>query len=342
MVKIISTSCFCFVFIFTLRAGSATQQNTIRGRTVDGRSNGIPNVRITIRRGAETIAIGNSQNGEGATKGSYFLSFPSGGTIEAVVYGNSEYGPNTVFNISGETDHNLTKVLSKNQQGVQLSVSQASEVLASLDYLRTDPQAFERELVEYAGTLKEENVPMEFRPRLREFEAAVAKLPKQGPQIKRNQFDVAGSRRSTEATIKGKRIQLEYGSPSLKDGAFGQLPSGAIWRLGMNQATRIETAGDLSAGGQFVKAGKYTLWVKKGTDGRWTLAFHPKTEAANGNPLWGAPPQTGGFIAEFPLKLDKAKDSVDQLTISLTEAKGKGRIEIHLGTDVLVGAFDVN
>lgn len=340
MVKTISTSCFCIVLMFTLKAESATQQNTIRGRIVDGSNNGIPNVRIIIRRGAETIAIGNSQMGEGATQGSYSLSFPSGGTIEAVIYGNSEYGPNTVFNISGETDHNLTKVLSKNQQGVQLSVSQASEVLASLDYLRTDPQAFEGELVEYAGALKEENVPMEFRPRLREFEAAVAKLPKQQPRIKPNQFDVAASRRSTEVTVKGKIIHIDYGSPTLKGTqGLSTLPVGMVWRLGMNQATTLETTGELKIAGKTLAAGKYSLWAKKIGVNTWVLAFHPRT-GDQGNPLWGAPPLTGGFVAELPLELGKTRDSTEQLTISLGDVNGKTAIKIHWGTDVLVGAFD--
>lgn len=148
------------------------------------------------------------------------------------------------------------------------------------------------------------------------------------------------NRGTAEVTIKGKKVSIDYGRPHLGSHGMSELPSGGVWRLGMNQATRIETAGDLSAVAQSVKAGKYTLWVKK-TGENWTLAFHPKTEAANGNPLWGAPPQTAGFIAEFPLKLEKAKDSADQVTISLAEAKGKGWIKIQWGSDLLSGSFDV-
>lgn len=148
------------------------------------------------------------------------------------------------------------------------------------------------------------------------------------------------NRGTAEVTIKGKKVSIDYGRPHLGSHGMSELPSGGVWRLGMNQATRIETAGDLSAGAQSVKAGKYTLWVKK-TGENWTLAFHPKTEAANGNPLWGAPPQTAGFVAEFPLKLEKAKDSADQVTISLAEAKGKGWIKIQWGSDLLSGSFDV-
>jgi len=148
------------------------------------------------------------------------------------------------------------------------------------------------------------------------------------------------NRGTADVTIKGKKISIDYGRPHLGSHGMSELPSGGVWRLGMNEATRIETAGDLTAGGQSVKAGKYTLWVKK-TGESWTLAFNPKTQAANGKPLWGAPPQVGGFVAEFPLKLEKAKDSADQVTISLAEAKGKGWIKIQWGADILSGSFDV-
>lgn len=149
------------------------------------------------------------------------------------------------------------------------------------------------------------------------------------------------NRGKAEATIKGKLITIDYGRPPLGTHSVSQLPVGGVWRLGMNAATRIETAGDLGVGAETVKAGTYTLWVKRTGENSWTLAFHPKTEGAPGKPLWGAPPQTAGFIAETPLKLEKAKDSVDQVTITLADAKGKAAFKVQWGTDVLTGSFDV-
>lgn len=150
-----------------------------------------------------------------------------------------------------------------------------------------------------------------------------------------------GNRGKAEATIKGKHITIDYGRPPLGGHSMGELSTGGVWRLGMNEATRIETAGDLGVGADTVKAGTYTLWVRKTGDNGWALAFHPKTEDPNGRHLWGAPPQTAGFIAQTPLKLDKAKDSADQVTITLTDAKGKAAIKIQWGADVLTGSFDV-
>ena len=150
-----------------------------------------------------------------------------------------------------------------------------------------------------------------------------------------------GNRGAAEVTIKGKKISIDYGRPHLGGHGVSELPAGAVWRLGMNEATRIETAGDLGIGSQTLKAGKYTVWVKRAGENGWILAFHPKTEGQNGRRLWGEPAMTEGFVGELPLKLEKAKDSADQVTISLAEAKGKGWIKIQWGTDLLIGSFDV-
>jgi len=149
------------------------------------------------------------------------------------------------------------------------------------------------------------------------------------------------NRGAAEVTVKGKKISIDYGRPHLGGHGVSELPAGAVWRLGMNEATRIETAGDLGIGSHTLKAGKYTLWVKRTGENSWTLAFHPKTEGQNGRRLWGEPPMTEGFVAELPLTAEKATDSVDQVTISLAEAKGKGWIKIQWGNDLLSGSFDV-
>ena len=146
---------------------------------------------------------------------------------------------------------------------------------------------------------------------------------------------------SSEVTIKGKKVSIDYGKPPLGGHSVSQLPAGGVWRLGMNAATRIQTDGELHIGDKTLAAGTYTLWVKRVDDNTWMLAFHPKTQAPNGKDLWGAPPQTTGFVAELPLKKETAKDSADPLAITLADNKGKVGIKIHWGTDVLSGAFGV-
>jgi len=151
----------------------------------------------------------------------------------------------------------------------------------------------------------------------------------------------AQGRGSTEVTIKGKKVSIDYGKPPLGSHSVSELKAGDVWRVGMNEATRIESAGELGIAGKPLAAGTYTLWVKKVSDTSYVLAFHPKTQGNNGKPLWGAPPQTSGFVAELPLKLENTKDSADPLNIALADSKGKATIKIHWGTSQLTGSFDV-
>jgi len=148
---------------------------------------------------------------------------------------------------------------------------------------------------------------------------------------------MSGERQTSEVTIKGKKLSLNYGSPNLNGrDVFSLAPVGMVWRLGKNQATEITTTGDLTVAGKTVKAGKYSLWAKKTGENSWVLAFHPKTG------IWGEPAMKDGYVAELPLKMEKAGDAVEQLNISLVDMSGKAGIKIHWGTAELVGTFDVN
>ena len=150
------------------------------------------------------------------------------------------------------------------------------------------------------------------------------------------QKEATAPRADAKATVKGKEISINYGRPNLKGrDLLAQAPVGTVWRVGMNQATEITTAADLLIGGKELKAGKYSLWVRRTGDDTWTLAFHPKTG------IWGAPAQKEGYVAELPLKLEKAADSMELLTINLAEANGEGEIKIHWGTALMSGKFGV-
>ncbi|HKQ09020.1 MAG TPA: DUF2911 domain-containing protein [Blastocatellia bacterium] len=150
-----------------------------------------------------------------------------------------------------------------------------------------------------------------------------------------------GARETSEVTIKGKTISVNYGSPSINGPSlkgkdiFTVAPVGMVWRLGKNQATELTTTGDLNVAGKTLPAGKYSLWAKKTGDNAWVLAFHPKTG------IWGEPAMKEGYVAELPLKSEKVADSAEMLNISLVDMKGKAGIRVHWGTALLVGTFDV-
>jgi len=154
------------------------------------------------------------------------------------------------------------------------------------------------------------------------------------PQEARKEAPAA--RGDAAATVKGKKISINYGRPNLKGrDLLAQAPVGTVWRVGANQATEITTEGDLLVGDKELKAGKYSLWVRRTGEDTWTLAFHPKTG------VWGAPPLKEGYAAELPLKLEKATDSLDLLTINLADADGQGEVKIHWGTALMSGKFGV-
>ena len=145
-----------------------------------------------------------------------------------------------------------------------------------------------------------------------------------------------GGRESTEVTVKGTKLSITYGSPALKGrDVFTIAPVGMVWRLGRNEATEIETTGDIIVAGTTLKAGRYSLWAKKTGANAWNLAFHPKTH------IWGVPELKEGYVAELPLKVEKVDDSAEQLNIALAEKGGKAWVKIHWGTALLSGAIDV-
>jgi hypothetical protein len=147
----------------------------------------------------------------------------------------------------------------------------------------------------------------------------------------------APARGNATATINGKQVSINYGRPSLNGrDMLAQATTGTVWRVGMNNATEITSAGDLTVGGTTLKAGKYSLWVRKTGEDTWTLAFHPKTG------IWGKPALTEGYAAEMPLKLEKASESADLLVIDLADkGNGNAEVKIHWGTAMLTGTFGV-
>jgi DUF2911 family protein len=144
------------------------------------------------------------------------------------------------------------------------------------------------------------------------------------------------TRGKAEATIKGKKVSIDYGRPALQGrDMIGMARPGTTWRLGMDDATEIQSTGTLVVAGKELKPGKYTLWAKKTSDTAWTLAFHPMTN------VWGDPPLESGYVAQMPLKLEKVPASTEKLSITLADKAGEAAITVKWGTAQLTGTFGV-
>jgi hypothetical protein len=146
----------------------------------------------------------------------------------------------------------------------------------------------------------------------------------------------AQDRASAEAVINGKQVIIDYGRPALQGrDMLSQARPGTVWRLGMNEATEIETTGTLVVGRAELKPGRYSLWARMTAPDAWVLAFHPRTG------IWGQPELRSGYLAELPLRLEKTPASAERVTIGLAGNGGQALLTVHWGNTRLSGAFGV-
>jgi len=137
-------------------------------------------------------------------------------------------------------------------------------------------------------------------------------------------------RGEAKATLAGKKIEIEYGRPSLKGrDMLAQAPVGFQWRLGSNDATRLAAEADLVFGSVTVPAGKYVLKATRTGEEAWVL-----------NVLTG----DDKTVADLPLTKSTLPGSVEAFTIKLTpDAKDKKAavLELEWGTTALRAPFKV-
>ncbi len=129
---------------------------------------------------------------------------------------------------------------------------------------------------------------------------------------------------TTSAVLGGKKITIDYGRPYKKGREiFGKLePFGKVWRTGADEATTIETAGDLMLGSLHVPAGKYSLFTIP-SETEWTLIINK------------VPKQSGAFdydakddLGRIKMKLEKSSKVTEQLTISIDGQGNRGTLKI--------------
>lgn len=147
------------------------------------------------------------------------------------------------------------------------------------------------------------------------------------------------NRGTAEAMINDKKIVIDYGRPPLggRD-RMSEVTQGMVWRLGMNEATNIDTQGALTFGSVEVPAGKYGLFAKNIGPNDWKLLFNSVAEQ------WGAfNHDPSKDVAEIPLTYSSMEDSTERLTISLAATQGAGgEITIVWGTHKLSVPFEVH
>jgi hypothetical protein len=129
---------------------------------------------------------------------------------------------------------------------------------------------------------------------------------------------------TTSAVLGGKKVTIEYGRPYKKGREiFGKLePFGKVWRTGADEATTIETQGDLMLGSLHVPAGKYALFTIPDQN-EWTLIIN-KVAKQSGAYDYDAKNDLG----RVKMKTEKSAKVIEQLTISIEAQGSKGSLKI--------------
>jgi hypothetical protein len=132
-------------------------------------------------------------------------------------------------------------------------------------------------------------------------------------------------RGEAKATIAGKAVAIDYGRPSLKGrDMLGQAVVGTPWRMGADASTTLKTEADLTFGSAKVPKGSYYLTATKTAPDKWELNVASIERAK---------------IADVPLTVTSAADSVELFTIELAADQGKGKLVMRWGTSVLSTDF---
>ncbi|MBI4445876.1 MAG: DUF2911 domain-containing protein [Acidobacteria bacterium] len=146
-----------------------------------------------------------------------------------------------------------------------------------------------------------------------------------------------GPRGNTEIKLGGKKIAIEYGRPALRGrDMLSRIKPGDTWRMGLDEATSLQTETDLHFGAVKVPKGSYTLFAKNMGPGQWALLVNSATG------IWGTDYDEKKNIAAIPLETVATNSSVEQLTIDLKALNDRaGEFSMSWGTLSVRTGFDV-
>jgi len=131
-------------------------------------------------------------------------------------------------------------------------------------------------------------------------------------------------RGETKAKIGNATVTIEYGKPSLKGrDPMKMIRPGQPWRMGSNAPTTIEADADLNIGGTTVPKGNHVLLALQDEAGKWWLIVSSKSNFEY---------EPSAKLAQGPMELSKATDSVEQLEIKLSGKGDHGTIAVAWGT----------
>ena len=147
-----------------------------------------------------------------------------------------------------------------------------------------------------------------------------------GLQLSAQEKAPASPPATATATVAGKTVTINYGSPSVKGRKIwgGLVPYDEVWRAGANTTTSFTVSSDVTLNGQALKAGKYAFFVLP-TEKEWTIIIN-KTIA------WGAYSyKKGDDVIRFSVPVKKAKAFTEKLTYEISD---KGEVCLSWENDM--------
>ena len=125
---------------------------------------------------------------------------------------------------------------------------------------------------------------------------------------------------SVRASVAGAAVTVRYSRPSVRGRViFGNVvPWNKVWRTGANEATVLETNGELSVAGTTVPAGKYSLWTIP-SPAAWKLIINKNTGQ------WGTEYDAQYDLARLDMRVEPLRQPVEQFTIAI-EPSGNGGV----------------
>lgn len=141
----------------------------------------------------------------------------------------------------------------------------------------------------------------------------------------------------TSVTINGKQITIHYSAPSMRGRKiFGGLEGyNRVWRTGANNATTLDTQGDLTINGLKVPKGKYSLFTYIAPD-QWQLIVNKQTGMS------GLDYEQGQDLGRVKMNLSKPPAPVETFKITLASAGGnKGTLTLAWENTVASVPFTV-
>lgn len=179
---------------------------TVSGIVVDSDGQVARGVPVMLQRGATVFA-----NGRTDANGAYSVTFESGDTLTAVVYLSGDYLPNVIQNLSGRKSHTIFKVLVRNTGRASLNISQATEAVAALEYLKQYPQLFSTEIARYDQSIDSSRFPREVQDTLNtqttiaRLDTRIGELENRLGQAEQNSQRLSGSLEESAAISNAAR-----------------------------------------------------------------------------------------------------------------------------------------